>query len=128
MNWRMQVTGRFLLTALGVLALSLAACNSDSRYECIGRAQKEVSNYGKPGTHTEVDYVLLHEGHKIYATCDLDSIGSLDPTATCGFRPLRKYECIVPTDSMEKGTLPMSDLKCKDTDGHNVYLYVTKKE
>jgi hypothetical protein len=23
---------------------------------------------------------------------------------------------------------PLSDLKCKDADGHNVYLYVNKKE
>jgi hypothetical protein len=53
----------------------------------------------------------------------------LDPTATCGFRPLRTYECIVVPDSdFKEGKFPLSDLKCKDAEGHNVYLYVDKKE
>lgn len=120
------MSNTFLLAAIVVLVSSLTACNS--KYECIERTQKEVSNFQKAGTHTEVDYVLLHEGHKIYAICDTDDISNLDPNATCGFRPLKKYECVLQTDSMEKGTFPLSDLKCKDADGHNVYLYVTKKE
>lgn len=115
--------------AFACLALAAIACNvSSNKYEVIGRSEKEVPNYQAEGSHTAVDYVLLHDGHKIYAECDVSSIGNLDPTATCGFRPLRTYECTLQTDSIEKATLPLSDLKCKDADGHNVYLYVNKKE
>jgi len=35
---------------------------------------------------------------------------------------------MIPTDNLEKATPPLSDLKCKDAAGHNVYLYVSKKE
>jgi hypothetical protein len=115
--------------SLGALALwSVVACNRDTSYECIERTQKDVPNFQAEGTHTEVDYVLLHEGHKIYASCDVYDLDKLDPTATCGFRPLRKYKCAIQSDSMEKATSVLSDLKCKDGDGHNVYLYVSKKE
>ena len=80
--------------------------------------------------HTEVDYVLLHDGHKIYAACDVATVDKLDPTARCGFRPLRTYECSIQPAAIEnaKASEPLSDLKCKDGDGHNVYLYVSKKE
>ena len=101
-----------------------------NQYECIERAQREVRNFQAGGTHTEVDYVLLHDGHKIYASCDLTTLDNLDPTATCGFRPLRTYECKVQSAAIEnaKASEPLSDLKCKDGDGHNVFLYVSKKE
>jgi hypothetical protein len=111
-----------------LLVCCLSACNSDSGYEVVERSQKEAPNVIGPGNHTEVHYVLLHGGHKIYATCDLESIGSSDPDASCGFRPLRTYQCILQEDSLQKATFPLSDLKCKDADGHNVYLYVNKKE
>lgn len=111
-----------------VVVASLTACSSGGKYEVIERTQKEVPNFQNAGTHTAVDYVLLHEGHKIYASCDVADLSNLDPSATCGFRPLRKYECTIQTSSLEKAALPLSDLKCKDADGHNVYLYVTKKE
>src|SRR5271157_4427578 len=94
-----------LLTTIAVLACGLTAC--ESKYECIERTQKEVPNFQAPGTHTEVDYVLLHDGHKIYAICDIADLGSLDPSARCGFRPLRKYECTLQPDTMEKGTFPL---------------------
>jgi hypothetical protein len=71
--------------------------------------------------------VLLHEGHKLYVTCDVDSIGSLDPTANCGFRVLNTYQC-VPGENRMDAPGPYSDLKCNDGAGHNVYLYVSKKE
>jgi hypothetical protein len=116
-----------LAVVIVVFGLSSSACNRN-RYEVVERTEKEAPNYGRPGTHTAVTYVLLHDGHKIYVTCDTESIGSLDPNATCGFRPLRTYECMLQTDSLEKATFPLSDLKCKDSDGHNVYLYVDKKE
>jgi hypothetical protein len=115
-----------IMTSL-CLTLPLIACNTN-RYELVGRSQREVPNSQRAGTHTEVDYVLLHDGHKIFATCDLDSIGSLDPDASCGLRPLRTYECTLGEDSGEKASGPLSDLKCKDSNGHNVYLYVEKKE
>jgi hypothetical protein len=57
------------------------------------------------------------------------TINNLDPTARCGFRPLRTYACTVQPAAVEnaKSSEPLSDLKCKDGDAHNVYLYVSKK-
>jgi hypothetical protein len=116
-----------VFTLLLASAFSLIACNKN-RYEVVERTEKEAPNFQAAGTHTEVHYVLLHEGHKIYATCDVSSVSSLDPNARCGFRPLRTYECALGDDRIEKASFPQSDLKCKDADGHNVYLYVDKKE
>ena len=104
----------------------LVGCNRN-KYEVIERIQKEVPNFQKSGTHAEVHYVLLHDGHKIYATCDVTTVDNLDPNARCGFRPLRIYECVLGANS-ENDQLPLSDLKCRDDDSHNVYLYVDKKE
>lgn len=116
-------------SAIACFVLTFTACSgSNDKYEVVERSEKEVPNFNAAGTHTEVDYVLLHEGHKIYVECDVQNIRNLDPTATCGFRPLRTYECKLQTDSLEKATFPLSDLKCKDADDHNVYLYVNKKE
>jgi hypothetical protein len=113
-----------LLTA--VLA-SFSGCGANDKYEVIERTQRDnVPDVQGTGTHTEVDYVLLHDGHKIYAVCDAAEIS--DQIATCGFRPLRTYVCKAPPDNIEKATYPFSDLKCKDGAGHNVYLYVSKKE
>ncbi len=119
-----------LATAISMLAqaLSLVSCGANNEYECIERTQKDVPNFQASGTHTEVDYVLLHGGHKIYAACDVENIGNLDPAARCGFRPLRTYQCTVQPAGIEKQTFPLSDLKCKDGNGHNVYLYVSKTE
>jgi len=102
----------------------------NNQYECIERTQKDVPNFLAKGTHTAVDYVLLHDGHKIYASCDVTTLNNLDPTARCGFRPLRTYECTVQPAAIEnaKASEPLSDLKCMDGDGHNVFLYVSKKE
>jgi hypothetical protein len=111
-------------------AVLLVACGKGNQYECIERTQKEIPDYVGTGTHTEVNYVLLHDGHKIYASCDLTTVDNLDPTATCGFRPLRTYECQLQSDAIRhaKWSEPLGDLKCKDGDGQNVYLYVSKKE
>jgi hypothetical protein len=119
-----------VITILLTAALAFfAGCGTNDKYDVIERTQKDnVPNFQGAGTHTEVHYVLLHDGHKIYAECDWVNIGNLDPNATCGFRPTRTYSCVVPSDNIEKATLPLSDLKCKDGAGHNVYLYVSKKE
>ncbi len=112
-----------LLCTLSLLVL--ASC-SGKGYEVIERTQKEVSNFHQSGTHTEVHYVLMHDGHKIYTTCDAEEIDA--PNASCGFRPLHTYDCTLGDDRIEKATLPLSDLKCKDADGRDVYLYVDRKE
>jgi hypothetical protein len=123
MNYR-----RGLTVAPYILALLLTACNGN-KYEVIERTDKEVPNFRATGTHMGVDYVLFHDGHKIYASCDTSTLNTLDPQATCGFRPLRIYECTLgPDGNLANAALPLSDLKCKDADGHNVYLYVRKKE
>ena len=120
--------GTFKWSFAASVALFVVACGTNNNYECIERTQKEVPNLLAAGTHTEVDYVLLHDGHKIYAACDVADIGNLDPDARCGFRALRTYECTLQPESIEKGKFPLSDLKCKDGDGHNVYLWVSKKD
>lgn len=118
--------GRVLLISMiAVLALVFTACTKHNEYEVIERTQKEVPNFHAAGTHTEVAYVLLNDGHKIYATCDASDVSNLDPSATCGLRPLRKYECRL---GQQTGDRALSDLLCKDAEGHNVYLYVNKKE
>jgi len=100
----------------------------NNTYECIERTEKQVPNFQASGTHAELIYGLLHDGHKIYATCDWTEVSNLDSNARCGLRPLKMYECTVQPDTIDKGAFPLSDLKCKDGDGHNAYLYVTKKE
>jgi hypothetical protein len=103
-----------------------AIAPANDRYEVVERSQKEVSNFMAKGLHTEVDYVLLHNGYKFYAACDMTTLDKLDPTATCALRVLRSYEYLQPVDDETKKAL--SDLKCKDDEGHPVYLYVSKKE
>ena len=113
-----------------LVCLTAAGC-SNSKYEVIERSERDVPNFMQAGTHTEVNYVLLHDGHKIYASCDTTTLDKLDPNATCAFRPLHAYNCKLQPDSASdnmKSKLPLSDLQCKDTDGHNVYLYVSKKD
>ena len=114
----------FILIGCSAIAVS---CNRN-RYEVVERSEKEVPNFQAAGTHGEVHYVLLNGGHKFYTTCDYHDLDKLDPTATCAFRPLRTYECVLNNDPKEHDTGPLSDLKCKDDQSHNVYLYVDKKE
>jgi hypothetical protein len=115
-----------LFMVIGFSAFSVS-CNRN-KYEVVERSEKEVPNFMTTGTHTEVHYVLLNGGHKFYATCDWENLNHLDPSATCSFRPLRTYECVLNNDPKKEDNGPLSDLKCKDDDGHNVYLYVEKKE
>lgn len=111
-----------------LILLPLTGCDRNL-YEVVGRTMREAPNRYTDGVHSEVDYVLLHDGHRIYATCDTSSLDHLDPQATCGFHPLRSYQCeLGPDGNLGNAPLPLSDLKCKDADGHNVYLYVSKKE
>ena len=125
MEWLFRIA--ILFAGLFVVGFLLTPYSSH-RYEVIERSEKGVPNFHEAGTHTEVGYVLFHDGHKIYATCDTTTLSNLDPDATCGFRPLHTYECELQSDSIQKAKMPLSDLKCKDSDGHNVYLYVTKKD
>jgi preprotein translocase subunit SecE len=120
----------FAVANLNLSNKSQSTTVESNEYECIERTQKEVQNDERRGTHSEVDYVLLHDSHKIYASCDVTTLDKLDSTATCGFRPLRTYECAVQPGAIRNAKVsePLSDLKCKDGDGHNVYLYVSKKE
>ncbi len=115
-----------LFIVIGFSALAVS-CNRN-KYEVVERSQKEVPNFMAAGTHTEVHYVLLNGGHKFYTTCDWENLKNLDPSATCAFRPLRTYECVLNNDPIKEGKGPPSDLKCKDDGGNNVYLYVEKKD
>ena len=109
-------------------SLCCLGLRKSNKYEVVERSEKEVPNFMASGTHDEVHYVLLHGGHKFYVTCNWKDLSNLDPTATCAFRPLRTYECLLNNDPKKKDPGPLSDLKCKDDQGNNVYLYVDKKE
>ncbi len=125
MNYRRGLQ-RVYAVPVVAFVLFIAGCHGKG-YEVIERSQEEVPNFQAPGYHAQVNYVLLHEGHRIYASCD--TLDYLDPHATCGFRPLRSYECRLGQDGdLANAKGPLSDLKCKDADGNNVYLYVSKKE
>lgn len=98
------------------------------QYEVIERTQDDaVPNFHEPGMHTVVHYVLQNDGHKIWATCDHTTVDHLDLNSSCGFRPLKSYAC-QPGKQVGDAAGPLSDLQCKDADGKNVYLYVSKKE
>ena len=114
-----------MLTRLSAIILlaALTSCSSDS-YDVLERSQKEVPNLLHDGNHTEVLYVLKHDGHTIHAVCDAYEISN----ASCGFRPLHSYHCTLGDDRIGKATYPMGDLKCKDADGRDVYLYVDKTD
>lgn len=107
------------------LVVGLSGCQND-KYEVIERSQKEIKNYDGSGTHDEVLYVLLHDGHKFYAACDYQEIDKIEPAATCALRILKTYKCAQPTEKSPQKV--MSDLTCVDDDGHPVYLYVNKKD
>ena len=128
MNYR-RGHGHLFKALIGALwlamCLAVVACRENG-YEVIERWEKQVPNFTGPGAHAEMHYVLLHDGHRIYASCDFSAFASSDPESTCAFRPLRKYQCILGSDSVSHGD--GWDLKCKDADGNNVYLFVTKKE
>jgi len=112
--------------AIALLILSLTGCNQD-QYRVVERTQRLIPD-ATGSTHVEVGYVLAHDGHKIYATCDHSDWDKLDPQATCGLRPLRTYKCELGPDDIRDAAMPLSDLKCKDAGGRNVYLYVSKEE
>ena len=116
--------GRVLAIAMiVVLVLSFTGCTKSDEYEVIEHTENQVPNFQGAGTHTEVNLVLLSDSHKIYASCDANDWDHLDATATSGFRPLRKYKYRL----RQAGDKALSDLRCKDADGNNLYLYVSKK-
>jgi hypothetical protein len=123
------INGAVVTTVLvGLLIFGWLTYTSRNDYEVLERTQKDVENYQASGTHAQVQYVLLHSGHKIYATCDTTDYDHIDPNARCDFRPLRTYQCVLGDDRLDIARAPLSDLKCRDSEGHNVYLYADKKE
>jgi hypothetical protein len=107
-----------------VVVLSFTGCTKSNEYEVIERTENQVPNFQGAGTHTEVNLVLLRDNHKIYASCDANDWDHLEATATSGFRPLRQYKYRL----RQAGDRALSDLRCKDTDGNYLYLYVSKNE
>ena len=124
---------------VALLALSFTACNRN-KYRVVERTDTYVDKQGRKVSdewyeglaydHEVVGVVLSHDGRKIHATCDLSTLDKLDPKASCGLRPLRDYQCVVPGDTVMNApaSKALSDLTCTDQDGHPVYLYVSKEE
>ena len=107
-----------------VLVSSFTACEKSDEYEVIEHTENQVPNFQGAGTHTEVNLVFLNDSHKIYAACDAHDWDHLDATAKSGFRPRQKYKYRL----RQAGDKALSDLRCKDADGNNLYLYVSEKE
>lgn len=102
-------------------------------FRVIERTDDYVDKEGRPASeqlhdHEIVDLVLWHDGHRIYGQCDLTTLNNLDPTASCGLRPMHDYNCVVGRDDVMKAQMPLSDLTCTDADGRKVYVYVSKEE
>jgi hypothetical protein len=114
---------RVLAVAMIAVLVSFTGCTKSDEYKVIDRTEDQVPNFQGAGTHTEVNLVLLSDSHKIYASCDANDWDHLGATATSGFRPLRKYKYRL----RQAGDKALSDLRCKDADGNNLYLYVSKK-
>ena len=125
------IGGLYLLFKSSTPLLSLTVHRND--YRVIERTDTYVDKQGRAVSdqsydHDVVHLVLAHDGHKIYALCDLSTLGNLDPKASCGLRPLRDYECFLGRDDVTKAPAPLSDLTCTNADGRRVYLYVSKEE
>jgi len=121
---QIKTTVRWLYLIVFACALALAGCR-DSRYELIERSEKVVPDFSGTGTHTQVGYVLLRDGHKFHATCDFARFRSSDPENTCRLEILHKYNCAIGRDGLSGDPWNM---KCLDYEGRNVYLYIDKKE
>ena len=92
--WRSGVT---------IALLILTGCNRDE-YRVVERTQRLIPD-ASAGPHTEVGYVLAHNGRKIYATCDWSTVNNLDPKASCGLRPLRTYKCELGPDDIQNAAV-----------------------
>lgn len=122
------VGGVFIL----VKPSALARWNQ-STYRVVERTDVYVDKEGHPVSdkaydHEVVRFVLTHGDKRIYALCDLSTLDKMAPDAGCGLRPLRDYQCFLPTDDLTKATMPLSDITCTDSSGRRVYLYVNKEE
>jgi len=107
----------------------LVACEGRTSYEVLQATTKDVMPSAvEPRFHRGIDYVLSHEGHKIYASCDATLAAATDPSATCELLVLRSYKCEVGSDRDLLHKIHPADLVCKDHDGHNVYLNVSKEQ
>jgi len=117
------------------ILLALTACNRD-QYRVVEREPRYLDKHGLPVSslqaqsfdHAGVHYVLKHGGHKIYADCEIVILHNPDELSSCELQPLREYECVLGTAHGVTGRIPYSDLTCKNDDGQNVYLFVTKEE
>jgi len=122
-QWKLRIA-----TAL-LIALSTAACNRN-RYRVIEREDRYLDEQGhevsSPSSyyHDELHFVLKRGDTKVYAMCDITTVDKLDPNASCAMRVGQTFECL----SGKKGDRALSDLRCRDSEGHNVYLYVNKEE
>jgi hypothetical protein len=145
-EWRRVKRGEFVykgatilagLLVIGGLCLlfkpSILTRWNQNQYRVVERTDTYVDKQGRQVPdqsydHEIVHFVLAHNERKIYTLCDLSTLDKLDPNASCGLRPLRKYECLIGRDDVMKAPTPLSDLTCTDGDGRKVYLYVSKEE
>jgi hypothetical protein len=128
-----SVAAALVLLLMSALEALRSSGHRGDDYLVVERSDYYVDKQGGAASqqsydHDIVRFVLAHDGHKIYAECDLSTLDKLDPNASCGLRPLRNYECVVGRDDVTKTSMPLSDLTCRDSDGRRVYVYVNKEE
>jgi hypothetical protein len=120
---RLEAMARIALLAVGVASIGCG----NQEYELIERSDHQVPNFrGGPGTHMEVLYVLYGNGRKVHASCDVERFASSDPSNTCRLMLMHKYSCEIGSDGLNEGDL--WNMRCKDFEGHNVYLYSDAEE
>jgi hypothetical protein len=124
------IGGSFLLFKSTRPLLSLSAHQNE--YRVVERTDIYVDKKGRAVVddydHDVVHLVFTHDGHRIYAVCDLSTLDKLDSNASCGLRPLRTYECLLGRGEDAKAPMPLSDLTCTDENGRRVYVYVSKED
>lgn len=101
-----------------MLASLFLAC-TNNQYKCLERTQEYIFTENQSGPQFEIDYVMLHGDDAISATC----VSRRDPASSCTLRKSENYECVREWDADHT-----YNLKCKDEQGGNVYLFIRKTE
>ena len=111
--------GRTVLAHVIGASLFLFGC-TESGYRVVERRDRQGG---------EVHLVLSKGDKKLHSVCDLSTLNHLDPSATCALRVGRNYQCEWGPEKIGADTpAPYYDIRCKDANGHSVYLYVNKEE
>ena len=115
-RYNLRTTTVTLLTL--VLASLFLAC-TNNRYRCLERTQEYIFTENQSEPQFEIDYVMIHGNDEVSATCVTRQYAA----SSCTLRQSETYECVREWDADHT-----YNLRCKDEQGGNVYLYIRKTE